>query len=1024
MLALLRTGVRGRAPVVLAGRQPQVFRTLEVRPFAGRASRGGKEAPAAIKVDEKKDEPAAAAAAEAASKSGAPAGSEAGDAAGAAAKPSGSSGPAALLVLPLLRRPAFPGFYQTLQVSEQEVLEILTMLRRKGQGEYIGGFMTKEPPPASEMQVPAGSPSASGAGAGALRRDGGRVASVAQLEEVGTMLQVVELQQYPNIAGGQVVVMPRHRVRRTRLVSQPSPHVPLAAVAVEPVEEPQAFADEAEGRMKHAELVATFKKLLAASPLHKEKFEQVAQHYDLNNTVKLVDLAAGISMAERTDLQDVLAEQDLPKRVEKVMAIMERDLNFAKLQSHVKSQVEEKVAKEQKTKMLMEQMRQIQKELGIEKDEKQTLTTQFREAMEGKDVPEEVSKVIEAEMAKLNSLEPSSSEFNVCRTYLEWLTCLPWGKCEQENRDIKKAELVLDEDHYGLEDVKERILEHIAVSFLKDNTQGKIMCLVGPPGVGKTSIGKSVARALDRKFYRFSVGGMHDVAEIRGHRRTYVGAMPGKLIQCLKSTGCSNPVVLIDEIDKLGRDMRGDPSSALLEVLDPEQNNSFRDHYLDVPVDLSNVLFLCTANVLETIPGPLLDRMEVIRIAGYVFEEKMAIANKYLIPQTEEQSGIGSEKLDLQEEALKKIIKDYAREAGVRHLRQLLDKVSRKVALNLVRQKTSESADQAPTSITPENLSKYIGQPLHLSDRLYMGGTPPGVVMGLAWTANGGATLYVEARGRLPCGRVQGGMASLGVGGAAAANPQEAPVEKKRGSGGMTGHMQVTGQLGSVMSESSSISLTYARLFMRELDANNGFLDEAKIHLHVPEGATPKDGPSAGVTMTSALVSLVLEQPLKAEVAMTGELTLMGKVLKVGGIKEKVIAARREGVKTLLLPRQNEADYVELKEYLRAGLTAHFVDHYDDVYRLAFDETKVPPLPGPSRGLPVVTVYTPEAPEAEKASTEPAKAEGGESSGEGGGSGQPQEAPEMPGGLGTPSAPLRSPPSPSAPPAGASSTSN
>jgi len=434
--------------------------------------------------------------------------------------------------------------------------------------------------------------------------------------------------------------------------------------------------------------------------------------------------------------------------------------------------------------------------------------------------------------------------------------------------------------------------------------------------------------------------------------------------------------------------------------LDPEQNSSFRDHYFDVPVDLSNVLFLCTANVLETIPGPLLDRMEVIRIAGYVFEEKMAIANKYLIPQTEEQSGIGTEQLDLQEEALKKIIKDYAREAGVRHLRQLLDKVSRKVALNMVRQKTSESTEQATTIITPENLAKYIGQPLHLSDRLFAGGTPPGVVMGLAWTANGGATLYVEARGRLPCGRVQGGMASLGVQGAApAANPQE-PAQKSDG-GGMGGHMQVTGQLGSVMSESSSISLTYARLFMRELDPSNGFLDEAKIHLHVPEGATPKDGPSAGVTMTSALVSLVLEQPLKAEVAMTGELTLMGKVLKVGGIKEKVIAARREGVKTLLMPRQNEADYVELKEYLRAGLTAHFVDHYDDIYRLAFDESKVPPLTRPSRGLPVVTVVTPEAPECKEDTSQSRKAEDRESSGGNGGSSQP----ELPGGM----PPLREP---------------
>eukprot|EP00933_Yihiella_yeosuensis_P034053 TRINITY_DN27606_c0_g1_i1.p1 TRINITY_DN27606_c0_g1~~TRINITY_DN27606_c0_g1_i1.p1 ORF type:complete len:953 (+),score=234.19 TRINITY_DN27606_c0_g1_i1:252-2861(+) len=843
-----------------------------------------------------------------------------------------------------------------------------------------------------------------GRGAQALRRDAGRVGSVRELEEFGTMLKVVKLTQYPNIPGGQLVVMPKQRVRRTRLVSQPSPHVPLAAVGFEQVIEPQVRKDDPDERMMHAELVSTFKKLISASALHRDRCEEVQQYFDTANTIKLCDLAAGISMADRKELQDVLSEPGLKERMKKVRGILERDLEFVKVQSEVKSQVEEKVSKEQKTKMLLEQMHQIQKELGIEKDEKQTLSTQFREAIADKELPEEISKVIDTELAKLNSLEPSSSEFNVCRTYLEWLTALPYGKFQEENRDIVKAEAILDEDHYGLDDVKERILEHIAVSFLKKNVQGKIMCLVGPPGVGKTSIGKSVARALDRKFYRFSVGGMHDVAEIRGHRRTYVGAMPGKLIQCLKQTGCSNPVVLIDEIDKLGRDMRGDPSSALLEVLDPEQNSSFRDHYLDVPVDLSNVLFLCTANVLETIPGPLLDRMELIRIAGYVFEEKMAIASKYLIPQTQEQSGIAADKLNLEEEALKKIIDEYAREAGVRHLRQLLDKVSRKVALNVVRAKE----DQGPIPITAENLTKYIGQPLHLSDKLFVGGTPPGVVMGLAWTAMGGATLYVESRGRLPCGRVRGGVACLGLEGQPAQVVNKLPPSAS--SGGLTGHMQVTGQLGSVMTESSSISLTHARLFLRELDPNNTFLDEAKIHLHVPEGATPKDGPSAGVTMLSALVSLALDTPLKADLAMTGELTLMGKVLKVGGIKEKVIAARREGVKTLLLPRNNEADYVELKEYLRAGITAHFVDHFDDVYRLAFNQEKVPPLEKPSRGLPVVTVVTPAAMAEEagaSSSSTPDRPEGSDSVEPG------LEFPEtgLPGGLGG-NVPLRPPDSP------------
>jgi len=416
---------------------------------------------------------------------------------------------------------------------------------------------------------------------------------------------------------------------------------------------------------------------------------------------------------------------------------------------------------------------------------------------------------------------------------------------------------------------------------------------------------------------------------------------------------------LIDEIDKLGRDHQGDPTSAFLEVLDPEQNNTFRDHYLDVPVDLSRVLFLCTANVIDTIPGPLIDRMEVIRIAGYVFEEKVAIANKYLIPQTKEQSGIGSDHLELQDEALHKMITDYAREAGVRNLRKLLEKVSRKVALKLVR----KTEDQQKVGISLDNLTKYIGQPIYFSDRLYPTTAPPGVVMGLAWTAMGGATLYVEARG-LVHQKCTGTLLNSND----AMDLENSAMETTRDCEGVGfGGMQVTGQLGNVMNESSSVSLTYARHFVHELDSANFFLDAARIHLNVPEGAVPKGGPSAGVTMASALVSLALHTSVNPSLAMTGELTLTGKVLKVGGIKEKVIAARREGVKTLLLPRQNEADYAELKDYLRAGITAHFVDHYDDIYRLAFSQNQVLPLPWPSRGLPVLTISTPALPWATEA---------------------------------------------------------
>jgi len=472
-----------------------------------------------------------------------------------------------------------------------------------------------------------------------------------------------------------------------------------------------------------------------------------------------------------------------------------------------------------------------------------------------------------------------------------------------------------------------------------ESVQGKIICLVGPPGVGKTSVGRSIARALDRKFFRFSVGGLYDVAELRGHRRTYVGAMPGKIIQCLKITGSSNPLVLIDEVDKLGRDYRGDPSSALLEILDPEQNNTFRDHYLDVPMDLSRILFMCTANVLDTISSPLRDRMEVIRLAGYIFEEKRAIANQFLIPKTMEASGVKKDSLELTQDALDKIIQDYAREAGVRQLRKLLEKLSRKAALRIVRNSGVE--DAAKTVVTLDNLTEYIGQPKHLSDRLYYDGTPPGVSLGLAWTRLGGSSLYVEATGRVPSRN----------------DTDKRDSDDEDSFSSMRGTMNVTGQLGKVMQESSQISLTYGRQFVKELSPSTNFLDEAHIHLHVPEGATPKDGPSAGITMTSALVSLALGTSLAKDVAMTGELSLMGKVLRVGGIKEKVIAARRDDIKTVLLPLLNRAEYMELEAYLRSGLTAHFVDHYDDVYRLAFGDAG-PQLQWPSRGLPVVTEYS------------------------------------------------------------------
>ncbi len=561
-------------------------------------------------------------------------------------------------------------------------------------------------------------------------------------------------------------------------------------------------------------------------------------------------------------------------------------------------------------------MKQIKRELGLERDEKESLISKFKTRIEGKEIPEHVKSVINDELEKLGTLEPSSSEYNVTRNYLDWLTEVPWCEYSKDSLDIDRAHAVLDENHYGLKDVKDRILEFIAVSSLRGNVQGKIILLSGPPGVGKTSIGKSVAKALNREFYRFSVGGMGDVAEIKGHRRTYVGAMPGKFVQALKTAKSANPVIMIDEIDKMGRGWTGDPASALLEALDPEQNSGFVDHYLDLPVDLSKVLFLCTANVLDTIPGPLLDRMQCIPLSGYILEEKVAIASKYLVPTTRTEAGLDDKNVAITDAALASLARDYCREAGVRSLKQHIEKIFRKVALEIARLeakkedggeksegKDEEAAKDTGITIDEENLEKYVGKKLFSKDRLY-DQTPPGIATGLAWTSMGGASLYVE---------------SIRLDGESA-----------------TPTLKVTGQLGDVMKESADIAFSYTRNIIKRIDPGNTFFDKAGLHMHVPEGATPKDGPSAGCTMVSSLLSLALNRPLRANVAMTGEVTLTGMVLPVGGIREKAIAAKRSGVTDIILPDGNRKDWDDLPKHVSEGLTPHFAVHYDDVYSICF----------------------------------------------------------------------------------------
>ncbi|XP_029174881.1 lon protease homolog, mitochondrial isoform X2 [Nylanderia fulva] len=653
------------------------------------------------------------------------------------------------------------------------------------------------------------------------------------------------------------------------------------------------------------ELIKTIRDIISMNPLYREALQQMLHQGQkvVDNPVYLSDLGAALTGADAQELQQVLEEMDILKRLRLSLALLKKEYELSKLQQKIGKEVEEKVKQQHRKYILHEQLKVIKKELGLEKDDKDAIEEKYRERIRQKTVPKPVMDVLEEELNKLSFLESHSSEFNVTRNYLDWLTSMPWGVTSTENLNLQDAIKILDEDHYGMEDIKKRILEFIAVSQLKGSTQGKILCFYGPPGVGKTSIAKSISRALNREYFRFSVGGMTDVAEIKGHRRTYVGAMPGKVIQCLKKTKTENPLILIDEVDKIGKGHQGDPASALLEMLDPEQNANFLDHYLDVPVDLSKVLFICTANIIDTIPEPLRDRMEMIDMSGYVAEEKLAIAKQYLVPQARIECGLNNDQINIQDNALTALIKSYCRESGVRNLQKHIEKVHRKVAFKVVK-KEADKVD-----VTAHNLHEFVGKPVFTQDRMY-DVTPAGVVMGLAWTAMGGSTLFIESTVRKPTGG------------------------KKA-----EGTFEVTGHLGDVMKESIHIAMTVARNYLKREEPSNTFLYDSHLHIHVPEGATPKDGPSAGVTIATALLSLAKSQPIRQNVAMTGELSLMGKVLPVGGIKEKIIAAKRVDVKCIILPEENKKDFNDLPKYITDGLEVHFATTFDDVYRICFAQT-------------------------------------------------------------------------------------
>jgi len=774
--------------------------------------------------------------------------------------------PQNLTILPLSQKPIFPGLAMPLTFSGKAEVEALKKAVEE-QGGYVGLVLAQE-----------------------LDQDD---YTESELYEVGTLFQVLRINP---IANGAVQVLGRgvNRFRKKKVVLVK----PSLRWEVEHHKEPE----DKPGQDLRAYMMAIsgeIKELLKLNPLFQEQVNMVVSQLNYDAPGTTMDVISNLLSSDAEALQELLETYDLHERAQMLLKMIKEELEIAQIQKRINKKIEEKVNKQQKEFFLREQLKAIKKELGIEKEEGESEVEKLEKRFAEKELPEEVQKTVDEELDKLRTLNVQSPEFNVTRSYLENIASLPWGHYSDDNADIKKARTVLDDEHYGLEEVKDRILEFLSTVIKRGAVSGSIVCLVGPPGVGKTSVGKSVAHALDREFYRFSVGGMRDEAEIKGHRRTYIGAMPGKLIQALKRVGTSNPVIMLDEIDKIGTSFRGDPASALLEVLDPEQNSSFLDHYLDLPYDLSNVLFITTANQLDTIPGPLLNRMEIIRLAGYVASEKVQIAKRYLLPKQLEEHGFEEDEIDITEEALALIAEKYAREAGVRNLEKQIRKIIRKATLKLAEE------EEVKFTIDKEDVEDFLGKPVFKPERLY-NKSLPGVTLGLAYTSLGGATLYVEANG----------------------------IKGKNGS------FKQTGQLGDVMKESAQIAHSYIRSRLSQMDnkAAQEYFDNHQVHLHVPAGATPKDGPSAGITMALALFSLATGKPIREDVAMTGELTLTGKVLPIGGVKEKTIAARRVGITNLILPEDNRRDFEELQDHIKEGISVYYADYFDDVLAAAYPD--------------------------------------------------------------------------------------
>lgn len=768
--------------------------------------------------------------------------------------------PPVLNIVPLAGRPIFPGIFTPMVITDTEDVEAVNAAYEENG--FIGFVLLK-----NETERP----------------------SVDDLHHVGTVAKIAKKINLPD-GGVNIFVSTYKRFRIEKVLNNKNP----IRLCVEYLDDKNSDAIEVKALLRS--LIAEMQKISKDNPLFTD--EMRFNLVNIDQAGKAADFITSILNIPKEEQQEVLETIDVRERMEKVFIHIQKEKEFLNIQRKIQEDLNNRIEKNQREYFLREELKSLKEELGLSSDPKNLDEQKFRKLIDECKFEGEVKEVVEEEFNKLQMLETGSPDYSICRTYLDTILSLPWNDNTKEVYDIAQAEKVLNGDHYGLDDVKKRIIEYLAVRKLKQDNKGAIMLLVGPPGVGKTSVGMSIAKAMNKPFFRFSVGGMRDEAEIKGHRRTYIGAMPGKILQGLKITKSKSPVFMIDEIDKMNQSYNGDPASALLEVLDPEQNSTFRDHYLDLPFDLSNIVFILTANTLDSIPCPLLDRAEVIRLSGYIDAEKLEIAKKFLIPKSLQKHGLTKKSISYSTKDILFIANKYAREAGVRGLEKMLDKIHRKLATEIVK---GEREATETLKLSEEIITKMLGKPLFPDETIVA--KVPGTAIGLAWTGLGGDTLLIESiinRGK--------------------------------------GALKLTGQMGDVMKESASLAWSWARRYVTEKRIKPpSWFETHIVHLHIPEGATPKDGPSAGITMTVALISLLTDTPIRPKLAMTGELSLTGNVLPIGGLKEKTVAANRNGIKDIIIPKDNVRDLDEIPDKVKKGITFHPVSSMDEVLEIAFN---------------------------------------------------------------------------------------